>query len=174
MSMIHRAFVFDDDAFRSELAGMLGEALLSGDLTQLRAFIEQHHRKLTDPYEGEPLDASWESQIESKDAHQYGDFAITKYLDSAEDLGLGADWQAMGEFLEAHGLPESILLGAPFEGFDPGKQGSYFQSPQMVRDNLRRLDELVGRTPALARRVAPLRAMLEAAERRVRGLYVTF
>jgi len=172
--MLHKAFVFDDDAFRFELGGLLGEALQTGDLTQLRAFIEQHRSEISDPYEGAALDVDWESQIELKDAHQYGDFAITKYLDPADDIGLGAEWPAIGELLEENGLPESILLGAVFEGFDPGKQGSYFQSPQTVRDNLRQLDELVGRKPALADRFALLRAMLEAAASRAMGLYVTF
>lgn len=174
MTMLHRAFVFDDDAFRAELAGLLAEALHGGELGPLRTFIEAHREELSDPEEGEALDASWESKLEIKDAHQYGDLAITKYFDPADDLGLGADWQAMSELLETHGLPETLLLGAPFEGFDPGKQGSYVQSPQMVRDHLRQLDELVGRTPDLAGPIAPLRALLEAAAHRARGLYVTF
>lgn len=172
--MIHKAFVFDDDAFRAELRDPLERALRSGDLTTLRAFIADHLDALSDPYEGEPLDRNWESQIQFKDAHQYGDFALTKYYHPAEDVGLGDDWQAIGELLTTHGIAEQTVLGTPLGNFDPGKQGSYFQPPSMVRMSLGRLDALVSGKPELAVRLAPLRSMLDAAARRGRGLYITF
>lgn len=177
MSMLHKAFVFDERAFRVELRGLLERALRDGDVAPLRAFIEAHRGRLSDPYEGEPLDHDWESQIEYKDAHQYGDFALTRYYQPKEDLGLGADWQELGEFLEEHGLSEEILLGIPLDDFDPGKQGSYFQDSATVSENLRKLDEIIQgepELPELPARLAPLRAMLDAAARRAMGLYVTF
>jgi hypothetical protein len=173
MSMDHKAFVFDDDAFRSELRGLLERALQHGDIAPLRAFIETHRGELSDPYEGAPLDRDWESQVEIKDAHQYGDFALTKYYEPADDVGLGADWQALGEGLCSHGFSEHALLGTPLASFDPGKQGSYFQSPATVRENLRRVEELIATKPALAGQLAALRSMLDAAARRAMGLYIT-
>lgn len=174
MSMDHKAFAFNDDAFRSELRGLLEQALQEGQVATLRAFIEAHRAELSDPYEGAPLDDDWESQIEIKDAHQYGDFALTKYYDPTDDVGLGASWQAVDEVLTSHGLAEHILLGASLAGFDPGKQGSYFQSPTMVRENLRRVDDLLATKPALTGQLAALRSMLDATARRGMGLYITF
>jgi hypothetical protein len=174
MSMLHKAFVFDERAFRAELRDPLKRALRDGDVAPLRAFIETHRDRLSDPYEGEPLGHDWESQIEYKDAHQYGDFALTRYYQPAEDHGLGDDWQEVGELLEEHGLSEEILLGTPLDDFDPGKQGSYFQDPATVSENLRKLDEIIHSEPALTARLAHLRAMLDAAARRAMGLYVTF
>ena len=174
MSMDHKAFVFDDGAFRSELRRLLEQALQHGEVAPLRAFIEAHRGELSDPYEGAPLDRDWESQIEVKDVHQYGDFALTKYYAPSDDIGLGADWQALGEVLASHGLAERILLGTSLGSFDPGKQGSYFQSPATVRENLRCVEELVVTKPALAGQLAALRSMFDAAARRAMGLYITF
>jgi hypothetical protein len=174
MSMEHKAFVFDDDAFRAELRDVLIGALRTETVAPLRDFIEKHRAELTDPYEGAPLDDDWESQIAPKDPHQYGDFALTKYYDAANDIGLGPQWQELGERLAREGLGETLLLGSSVDSFDPGKQGSYVQSRDMVRSGFTSLDELLRRKPELAEQLEAVRTMFEAAARRGLGLYVTF
>ncbi len=178
MSMSHKAFVLDADRFQAELRATLERALADGDVEPLRRFIAAHRGELTDPYEGAPLDDDWESMIETRDAHQYGDFALTRYYDAGDDLGLGDGWRELGELLEREGVGERAILGtpvgAPGNAFDPGKMGSYFQSPPEVRANLQRVDALAQRRPDLADRLAPARAMLAAAASAARGLYVTF
>lgn len=172
MSMSHKAFVFDAAAFERELRAILAQALAAGDVAPLRAFIEANRAALSSPDAGTELDDDWEAQIEFPDAERYGDLALTKYYDPNADIGLGDDWLATSELLAARGLGEALTLGTPLPGFDPGKQGSYFQSPAQVSANLRALGELLGREPALASDLAPLRAMLD--EGRDAGLYVTF
>jgi len=170
--MSHKAFVFDDAAFERELRAILEQAIAARDVAPLRAFIDANRGELSLPDAGAELDDDWEAQIEFPDAEQYGDLALTKYYDPSADIGLGEDWLATSELLDARGLGDAITLGASLPGFDPGKQGSYFQSPAQVRANLRALGELLGREPALASDLAPLRAMLDGG--RDAGLYVTF
>jgi hypothetical protein len=114
--------------------------------------------------------------IETADPHQYGDFAVTKYYQPSEDIGLGNNWQGIQEMISGDPtLVESPILGTPLgpEGnrFDPGKMGSYFQSPQQVRQNLHYLVRLTKQTNAeLSEAVEMLRQAADAKE----GLYVTF
>src|SRR5690349_15161787 len=93
MSMEHKAFVFDWESFLQELSELLFSALVSDDTTRLKAWINSNVADLKDPYEGEPLTKDWEDTLDVKDAHQYGDFALTKYYDPARDIGLGHEWQ---------------------------------------------------------------------------------
>src|SRR5215468_5200920 len=157
MSMSHKAFVFDYEAFESQLRAILERALRTRDVGEIRAFIMANRAALRDPYEGEPLGADWEDLLERKDVDEYGDFALTRYYDPTRDIGLGDDW---------HEVPERMILGVPLvvEGraFDPGKQGSYFQPPALVQAHLQ----------ALGADLEPVRKMLEAAAGK--GLYVTF
>jgi len=130
MSMIHKAFVFEYDAFQSDLRAKLEQSLQTGDVEPLQEFIQSNRSRITDPYEGEPLADDWESLIESKDAHKYGDFALTRYYDPREDIGLGADWDRVDDLVGSEGT--AIVLGTPFgpsdNPFDPGKMGSYLQT----------------------------------------------
>jgi hypothetical protein len=94
-------------------------------------------------------------------------------------VGLEEDWEALEEALAEAGLSESILLGTPLgseeEGqFDPGGCGSYFQTRKDVLANASRLARALARSPALAALLAPVSAILEAAVKAQRGLYVTF
>jgi hypothetical protein len=172
--MEHKAFIFDFETFCSELHDVLIDALRTENVTQLREFIEKHRDELKDPYEGASLEDDWESQISPKDPHQYGDFALTKYYDPADDIGLGPEWQDAGELLERERIGQALLLGSTIDSFDPGKQGSYTQSPDVVRQGLVALDGLLQRKPELAAQLDPVRAMLAAAASRGGGLYVTF
>jgi hypothetical protein len=178
MSMSHKAFVFDYESFQSELRDLLERSLESGAVEPLKDFIETHRSRLKDPYEGEPLAPDWESLVEYKDVHQYGDFAITRYYEPDKDIGLGLSWQEAEETLKENALGEDVVLGTPIgpEGrlFDPGKMGSYFQSPVTTRDHLRSVKELVRQRPDLDQRLGPVLAMLERAVTAGKGLYTTF
>ncbi|HEX8559490.1 MAG TPA: hypothetical protein VF668_15415 [Pyrinomonadaceae bacterium] len=179
MSMEHKAFVFDYDSFTNELARLLRHSLESGHTGGLVDFVEAQRESLTDPYEGEPLDDDWRDMVETGDAHTYGDFALTKYYDPAEDLGLGYDWEEAETLLDGElGAGAPLVLGSPFgpEGdpFDPGKMGSYFRSPAEVREHLARLERLSSEKPELAEKLRPLSETLRRAADAGRGLYVTF
>jgi hypothetical protein len=181
MAMEHKAFVFDYDGFTGELSKALLAALQSGDVRGLREFITANLESLKDPYEGEPLDDDWESLVNPKDAHQYGDFALTKFYDPTADIGLAHRWEGLEQLLDTElgsGSGTAILLGKPFgpskNPFDPGKMGAYFQSPGDVRENLRRLRELTLRKPELGEKLGAWIDVLDRASEEARGLYVTF
>jgi hypothetical protein len=162
MSMEHKAYIFNYNAFMSELSGTLMDALSAGQTDSLVKFIEENLDSLTDPYEGDPLDESWRELVEmgspldqlfrdpakTADAHDYGDFALTKFYDAADDIGLAYDWQEIETLLDSElGHGDYIVLGTPFgppdELFDPGKMGSYFQSPAKVKEHLSQIERLV-------------------------------
>jgi hypothetical protein len=143
----------------------------------LKKVIEANASQLRDPYEGEPLDPKWEAMIETPDAHQYGDFALTKFYDPSADIGLGVAWTELQE----HFGVDSSIAGSPILGetvgprndpFDPGKLGSYFQSPAKVRQNYDILAKLVERDRIvhLNEAIQMLRQAMNAGV----GLYVTF
>jgi hypothetical protein len=140
MTMEHKAFVFDTKAFDLEVRPVLERALSDGDTRGLVDFIRGNVDVLKDPYEGEPLNENWENSLQVRDPHQYGDFALTKYYDPRQDIGLGRDWEEVQSLLLAEiGTDLPILgrpIGPPNSLFDPGKMGSYFQSEADVRDHL--------------------------------------
>jgi hypothetical protein len=155
----------------------LQTALASGDCTELIAFIRRHVTALTDPYEGKPLADDWEKLIETPDAHQYGDFALTKNYVPKDDRGLGGSWEKLQEMLanEANLSSSPILgslVGTVQAPFDPGKLGSYFQSPGQVVANLARLQSLALHNQSEA--INEAIQLLEHAVQSRKGLYVTF
>ncbi len=175
--MEHKAFLFDYEDFRGELQPILEQALISGDVSNLRSFIELNILELTDPYEGKPLTSGSSSSIENGDIHEYRDFALTKYYSPQDDRGLGAEWEIIQQLLERQtARQDSPILGnalGPRGGeFDPGRMGSYFQSPEQVQSNLKYLRELNKKQPEPVLEEAI--AMLGEAEKQRKGLYVTF
>ena len=54
MSMRHKAFIFDYDAFIQELADILENALAINQGNEFITFIENNLSSLKDPDEGEP------------------------------------------------------------------------------------------------------------------------
>lgn len=170
MSMSHKAYAFDWTAFDSDLAPILLGALDVNDGADLVEFIEQDRTWLTDPYNGDPLPVDWRSLLEAGDVQELADFALTRYYRVRDDHGIGPAWlQLSGSLMEEHAR---ALLGAPFgvrdRLFDPGRLGSYFQSPDTVPRSLRTLAELKGDEVRGFRRL-----LEECASQRV-GVYVTF
>lgn len=178
MTMLHRAYAFAHAAFIAELAPVLEAALSSGDGAGLQRFIDQNLEALTDPYEGEPLPKDWRESLESGDPQELGDFALTKYYDGDLDMGLDLDWLAVKDELTNAGEGEQLLLGTPFgpasRRFDPGRQGSYFQSEADVARAHATVQRLVEENPERAEALAPLVGLLSQAARQRQGLYVTF
>jgi hypothetical protein len=173
----HKAFVFDFERFSRELQPIIERGLLSGDCSDTIAFIHDNLGLLKDPYEGEPLGSDWESMIETRDVHQYGDFALTKYYDPSADIGLGGSWMEAQDLIarESTFLVSPILgavLGPESNPFDPGKMGSYFQSYDRLHKSIEQLTAL--RNAVASSVVAPALQMLNRAADAKAGLYVTF
>ncbi len=178
MTMAHRAFAFDYPKFHDELRPVLLRALETNDTTALRGWIDAHLSLLVDPDDGEPLPKNWQKSLALGDVHELGDFALTKYYDGDLDIGLDVDWEALGELLEKSGLDPALTLGTALgqddAPFDPGRQGSYFQTPAEVAAAVTQLQTLLQAQPALATQLAPLQGMFQQAARHRCGLYVTF
>jgi len=179
MSMEHKAFVLDYEAFKSQLGSLLESALMTGINDKLAQFIGTNITWLKDPYEGEPLDESWEDIIEVKDTHSYGDFALTKFYNPASDIGLGDDWEEIQDLLnDVSSDFGTAILGRPFgperNYFDPGKMGSYFQTSGEVQQNLSLLKDLGQRKPEVSPALNKAIEMFQQAAEAGKGLYVTF
>ena len=120
MSMDHKAFAFDWDAFESELLPVLTQALETSDTAALKAFIDEHRESLVDPVSEELLAEDWQDTLVSGDVQEL-----------AEDCGLGEWWDEISKSLAP--AAGASLLGSPLKGgsqvFDPGRMGAYFQSP---------------------------------------------
>lgn len=180
MSLEHKAFIFDFDTFDRELRPLLESSLHSGDIEPLRCFIVSNKKFLVDPYEGDSLDDDWEDMIEDKDAHQYGDFALTKYYFPKDDQGVGGKWVELQEIISNRGkLNISPFLGAPVgidgEFFDPGKIGSYFQTTNEVIESLKKIREVKGELKDdLLEELKRYEGCLNQAAFDKKGVYVTF
>lgn len=173
----HKAFLFEYEAFENELLPLLHNSLVTGDCNELVQFILLNMEALCDPYEGQPLAEDWETMIEAPDSHQYGDFALTKYYDPADDLGLSSSWEciqkALAEVAEFQVSPIlGSVVGPPDAPFDPGKMGAYFQSEGQVQVSLTQVQHLV--TQTTADEIWEAVRMLEQASQSAKGLYVTF
>lgn len=176
MPMQHKAFSFDNDLFTDDLSPVLYSALDTGSVTELIRYIESNLAQLRDPYEGQALDAHWQELLQTRDPHQFGDFALTKFYSPTEDVGVGVDWEVVDINVRKATNGRSTLLGRSFgpvgKLFDPGKYGSYFQSHNDVADALALL-----RTAALSGNRSELKAalrMFDHAAQDKKGLYVTF
>jgi hypothetical protein len=170
MSMSHKAYAFDWRWFECDLRPLLEDALVTDNARRLETFIDDHREVLTDPYEGEPLADDWRETLENRDVHEYGDYALTRFYDPANDCGIGGAWARLSERL-SQPAADALLgctIGPPMRLFDPGRQGSYFQASAQVPQSLAMLKPLA--LPDLAVFIALLEQC--AAERC--GVYVTF
>lgn len=169
MSMEHKAFGFGWNEFTNELGSDLHQALATGEIAPLVAFIDGNVPSLRDSSTGRPLSRDWKKPIATADAHQYGDIALTKFYDPIRDIGLGDAWQEIETLLQTLGIDPTVILGKPFgpsaNYFDPGKMGSYFQTPEQVSRHRQILQER-----SAPRLLSPL-AMFRRAPQ---GLYITF
>jgi hypothetical protein len=149
MSMEHKAFVFDYNAFAGEVRPLLETSLQTGDVQALRHFINMNLKLLKDPYDGAPLPPDWEAALVAHDTDEYGDFALTKFYQPDKDIGLGPRWMTLHDTLAAVSKTfGTAILGTPLKSgrrvFDPGKMGSYFQTSEQAAGNLKLLRSLRG------------------------------
>ena len=99
MTIEHKAFIFDYNAFVKELAEILENAITHNESHQFIAFIENNLSYLKHPDEGEPLNYSWKQTIEIGDVNEYGDIAITKYYNPDNDIGMSYNWMQLDDLL---------------------------------------------------------------------------
>lgn len=178
MSIEHKAFIFDYEMFELELKDILELAIDSNDSTGLKQFIDLNINDITDPYEGERLSENWYEMLESENAQHYGDFALTKFYNPTEDIGLGYEWIKIEDML-SNNIGESIsILGKPIgkidNYFDPGKMGSYFQSLSMLVNSRNEIILLKKNNKKLFEILVPVIQMFDSAIRSEKGLYVSF
>jgi hypothetical protein len=141
VSISHKAYAFDWRRFENDdLYEILLASLKSGDPAVVAEYVEVHRDEIKDPYEGQPIPPDWRATLSNRDVHEYGDFALTRFYDPADDQGIANSWSAME-------LPEedlAALLGFPFgepgREFDPGRLGAYFQTPEQAIESLRRIE----------------------------------
>jgi DUF971 family protein len=174
MSMAHKVYAFDWLSFRRELHDILFEALRTGDPANLLSVIASNRQVLTDPGEGEPLSEEWfAANVDAGDVHQVGEVALTRFFDPAEDWGLQYKWKYLDRSLAESA--RKALLGHPFgpsdNPFDPGKQGSYFQTPREVIESIAILQ--AAKLPDFLE-VQAFCSLLNEAAGNQQGLYVTF
>jgi hypothetical protein len=179
MSIDHKAYLFDYDRFAIELKSNLEDALLTENINSLITFIQQNLSFLKHPDLGEPLDVNWKQMLVNKDVHEYGDFALTKFYDPEDCIGLSNDWREIDdllcyEFGEGSLITLGKLLGPKDNFFDPGKMGSYFQSPHQVQKNLIWLEDTLEQRPELLEYLISVINMLKPASKQGQGLYITF
>jgi len=170
MSFDHKAFQFDWESFLSELALPMNQALAQDDAAPLRRFVEINRSQCSSPYDGEPLDLNWQALLEAGDVQEFADFALTKYYKPNDDFGIGGIWLELTDSLDPR--QKHALLGQPFglsnAPFDPGRQGSYFQTPAEVKQSLLDLSRS-GKAD-----IAVFHRNLVSVAANGKGLYVTF
>jgi len=148
------------------LLPILLEAIDTNNDASLREFLSRSISECYSPYDGEPLTAPWESNLEAGDIQELADFALTKFYAPDANQGVGHNWIE----LDAQ-LPEEArraLLGLSVAGFDPGRQGAYFQSPSDVAKSATALSGCPH--PELL----SYRKLLEESRRQGLGAYITF
>ena len=166
MSLDHKAYFFDWRSFSTEMLPWFRDALARSDCNSFYAFVLSNRDYCRSPYEGEPLGAGWEKEVDVNDLQQLADFALTKYYDPSQNRGLSAMWIELDDTLS----PElkKTLTGFAIEGFDPGLQGSYFLTPEDARSYAKMLQTT---SNVLAREYGQF---LECAANGSRGVYITF
>lgn len=166
----HRAYVFDWPRFEADLYPLLVQALADDDPAGLEAYIDRHHSELKNPRDGAALTAAWREAGDGRSVQRYGSYALTRFYDPADCHGIGYEGARLSEELPLWigitliGSP----IGPPGRQFDPGQNGSYFQTPKRVRESVAILRE------NLLPEVAGYLALLERCAAEGRGLYVTF
>jgi hypothetical protein len=179
MSMDHKAYVFDYNAFNEELRPVLEASLRSGDVGPLLAFIREHFAELKDPYEGEPLGENWQDLLTYEDPQEYGDFALTKYYEPSDNLGVSTEWMELEEVLveeleQGTDFTLGDTVGPPGNVFDPGRMGSYFMTAGEVESRHDALQMLVAAKPELRPQLDRLINMYGKLFRARKGAYQTF
>lgn len=155
MGSLHQAFVFDDTAYRRNLAPLLDRE----DDTALEAFLHDHRAQLSLPEPELPEGESFAVRAA---------WALSAFYDARQDIGLGA---AAPKFRTA--LMELYPEGRVFVGGGslPGLPGLY-QSAAHVAGSVTLLERLLAEYPQHSGTITPVLTMLQRAASVGKGLYV--
>jgi hypothetical protein len=176
--MTYHAFFFDYDAFDRELKPILKKALRTGQSEALETFIDENRSALFSIQTGERLPKNWRKEIHDGSPVEYGEIALTKYFEEAEDNLVMGKWTRFVEAIEkVGGEPEIALgetVGSPDVVFDPTRQGSYFQSPRQVKKHLKLLNSWLADEKEPPEELLELQEMFQIVKEAGKGLYVKF
>ena len=152
MSNLHQAFVFDEAAFRRDLAPILDRQ----DTTALESFLHDHRAQLSAP---EPDDEHFAARAA---------WALTAFYDAVKNIGLGSA-ASKCRFGLIDLYPEGrVFVGGGALPVVPGA----FQSASYVAQSAAILEQLRADFPLKAELIDPVLGMLHAAARAEQGLYI--
>lgn len=139
MSMEHKSFLFNTSAFTKELSEIILTAGETDNEKLLISFINQNLNDLKSPYSGEELTVEWIEELETEDIQELADFAMTKYYNPDEELGLSYSWELLLESFDELDLKfnnEYYILGKSLDSenftLDPGRMGLGFIDSQQI------------------------------------------
>ena len=139
MSMEHKSFLFNTSAFTKELSEIILTAGETDNEKLLISFINQNLNDLKSPYSGEELTVEWIEELETEDIQELADFAMTKYYNPDEELGLSYSWELLLELFDELDLKfnnEYYILGKSLDSenftLDPGRMGLGFIDSQQI------------------------------------------
>ena len=164
MSKHHQAFVFDEAAFRRELAPLLDRQADAA----LESFINDHRARLRDPETGAALELSWRQEPENEGFARRAALALTAFYDPTANIGLGSSAQKC-RFALMDLYPEGrVFVGGGSLGVPEG----HFQSAGYVAESVVILERLQAEHRQKADVIDPVLTMLQAALHTGRGLYI--
>ena len=133
MSMIHKAYCFDTKAFDNDLREIITKCVDGNNLSELRSFICDNVEFLSSPYSFDALDEDWQDELENGEIQELSDFALTRYYDVSDDIGLEESWNSLLESLKAIKMLNDYsyyVIGEEFSVgdfcLDPGGMGLGF------------------------------------------------
>ncbi|MFC4476045.1 hypothetical protein [Flavobacterium chungangensis] len=139
MSIEHKSFLFNTSAFTKELSEIILTAGETDNEKLLISFINQNLNDLKSPYSGEELTSAWIEELETEDIQELADFAMTKYYNPDEELGLSYSWELLLESFDELDLKfnnEYYILGKSLDSenftLDPGRMGLGFIDSQQI------------------------------------------
>ncbi|MCX6368834.1 MAG: hypothetical protein NTX57_19300 [Armatimonadetes bacterium] len=164
MSNLHKAFVFDEAAFRRDLAPILDRH----DDTALEHFISDHRAQLRNPRNGVHIESDWRDDAAFDGFGRRATLALTAYYDPTANIGLGSA-ASKCRFGLIDLYPESrVFVGGGALGVPDG----YFQSASYVAESVAILENLRAQLPLKAEIIDPVLIMLHAATAENKGLYL--
>jgi len=164
MSIKHRAFVFDEQGYRRELAPLL----VRKDPVALTGFIEAHWARLRDPRTGTPLQSNGRVVLEESGPFNEAALALTAFYNPGADIGLGSAAQSL-RFALIDLYPEGRVF---VQGGQLEAVGGYYQSAEYVAESVAILEALREEYPRKLEIIDPVLTMLKTAAAASQGLYI--
>jgi hypothetical protein len=166
MSNLHKAFVFDEAAFRRDLAPLLDRH----DDTALEHFIDDHRGRLRSPRTGAALEQGWRDDTAYDGFGRRAALALTAYYDPTANIGLGSAASKC-----RFGLIDLYPEGRVFVGGGAlGTPEGHYQSASYVAESVAILERLRADFPLKAEIIDPVLTMLGAAAQAQQGLFLLF